>query len=246
MKNNYVLLNNIEHADLKVVEQYSSDAGDGAAAVMTFPTEFENIQREYPILLRKNSEDDTFQAVAILGLQKGENLFLEGGKHSSNNGWAGNYVPAMVARGPFIIGFQEAGADADEAQPMVFVDLEHPRVSRSRGTPLFKEFGGNSAYLEQVSGVLRTIHQGAEVGRAMFAALDEVGLIEPVSINIDLKNGDKHQLSGYYTVSEERLNALDGDTLHGLNAAGYLRGIFLMLSSLGNIERLVARKNLRI
>ncbi|WP_078083292.1 SapC family protein [Microbulbifer mangrovi] len=246
MKNNYVLLNNVEHADLKVVEQYSCEAGDGAAAVMTFPTEFENIQREYPILLRKNPEDDTFQAVAILGLQKGESLFLAEGENSPANGWTGNYVPAMVARGPFIIGFQEGSENNDNAQPMVFVDLEHPRLSRTRGTPLFKEFGGNSAYLEHISGVLRIIHQGAEVARAMFSALDEVGLIEPVSINVDLKNGDKHQLSGYYTVSEERLNALSGETLHALNAAGYLRGVFLMIASLGNIEHLVARKNQRL
>lgn len=129
---------------------------------------------------------------------------------------------------------------------MVFVDLQSPKLSKNQGTPLFMEFGGNSPYLEHISGVLRTIHQGAEIGRAMFAALDEVGLIEPVSINVDLKNGDKHQLSGYYTISEERMNALDGETLQALNTAGYLRGAFLMLASLGNIERLVARKNKRL
>lgn len=247
MNNNYVLLNNVEHADLKVVEHYSSESGDGAAAVMTFPTEFENIQREYPILLRKDPEGQGFQAVAILGLQKGENLFLSDGKEVAGNGWAGDYVPAMVARGPFIIGFQEpANGDGEDAQPMVYVDLQSPKLSKTRGTPLFMEFGGNSPYLEHISGVLRTIHQGAEIGRTMFAALDEVGLIEPVSINVDLKNGDKHQLSGYYTISEERMNALDGETLQALNTAGYLRGAFLMLASLGNIERLVARKNKRL
>ncbi|WP_237567708.1 SapC family protein [Microbulbifer hydrolyticus] len=246
MQNNYVLLNNVEHADLKVLEHYSPDSGDGAAAVITFPTEFENIQREYPILLRKTPDDGDYQAVAILGLQKGENLFL-GGTAAESNGWTGHYVPAMIARGPFIIGFQEAAEDSGEPpQPMIYVDLSSNKLSRSEGTPLFLEFGGNSPYLEYISGVLRTIHQGGGVGRTMFSALDELGLIEPVSINIDLKNGDKHQLSGYYTVSEERLNALDGEALHALNQAGYLRGVFLMLSSLGNIEKLVALKNARL
>ncbi|WP_105103336.1 SapC family protein [Microbulbifer pacificus] len=242
MQNNYVLLNNIEHADLRVQEHYSVENGDGAAAVMTFPTEFENIQREYPILLRKNSATDEFQAVTILGLQKDENLFLEAGQEG--NGWGGDYVPAIVARGPFIIGFQGTEDDRGETpQPMIYVDLNNRKLSRNEGTPLFLEFGGNSPYLEYISGVLRTIHQGERVGRAMYSALDELGLIEPVSINVDLKNGDKYELSGYYTISEERLNMLEGDALHALNRAGYLRGAFLMLSSLGNIEKLVARKN---
>jgi len=246
MQSNYVLLNNVEHADLKALEQYSAEYGDAAAAVLTFPTEFENIQREYPILLRKNPENNEFQAVAILGLQKSENLFLAD-TESTKNGWAGNYLPAMIARGPFIIGFQEATDDPDQVpQPMIYVDLNHPKLNRSEGAPLFLEFGGNSPYLEYISGVLRIIHQGEQVARAMFSALDELGLIEPVSINVDLKNGDKHQVSGYYTVSEERLNALDGEALHALNQAGYLRGIFLMLASLGNVEKLAALKNARL
>ncbi|GAB2524313.1 SapC family protein [Microbulbifer agarilyticus] len=244
MNTNYVLLNNVEHADLNVVSHFSSALGDGAAAVLTFPTEFENIQREYPILLRKDTQGGAFQAVAILGLQKGENLFLDDDAKSTN-GWAGNYVPAMVARGPFIVGFQES-EDGDAPQPMIYVDEQSPKLSREEGAPLFLEFGGNSPYLDYVSGVLRTIHQGEEVAREMFAALDEVGLLEPVSINVDLKNGDKHQLSGYYTVSEDRLNNLSGESLQALNGAGYLRGAFLMLSSLGNIEHLVARKNARL
>ncbi|AQQ68829.1 hypothetical protein Mag101_15210 [Microbulbifer agarilyticus] len=241
MNANYVLLNNVEHADLKVLPGFSVALGDGAAAVLTFPTEFENIQREYPILLRKDGQTGEFQAVAILGLQKGENLFLNN-DGQSDNGWAGNYVPAMVARGPFIIGFQES-ENGDAPEPMIYVDADSPKLCREAGTPLFREFGGNSSYLEYISGVLRTIHQGEEIGRQMFSALDEVGLIEPVSINVDLKNGDKHQLSGYYTVSEERLHSLNGESLQALNGAGYLRGVFLMLASLGNIEQLVARKN---
>lgn len=244
MNTNFVLLNNVEHSDLNVIQNFSNALGDGAAAVLTFPTEFENVQREYPILLRKDAQSGAFQGVAILGLQKGENLFLDS-EGKSANGWAGNYVPAVVARGPFIIGFQEP-EDGDTPQPMIYVDEKSPKLSRKEGAPLFLEFGGNSPYLDYISSVLRIIHQGEEFGRQMFAALDEVGVIEPVSINVDLKNGDKHQLSGYYTVSEERLNNLSGESLHALNVAGYLRGAFLMLSSLGNIENLVARKNARL
>ncbi len=237
---NYVLLNNVQHGNLKVVDRYSREAGDGKAAVMTFPTEFANVQREYPILLSRDPETQDYQAVALLGIQKDENLFLcDGG-----NGWSDAYIPAIVARGPFIIGFQERSGEAEsEPAPMIYVDLDSPKVSESEGEPLFLPFGGNSPYLEHISEVLRTIHEGMEIGRAMYNAFDALGLIEPVTIDIDLKNGDKLQLAGYYTISEEKMAGLSGESLLELNRSGYLQGAFLMMSSMSNIRRLVDKKN---
>lgn len=238
---NYVLLNNVQHQNLKVVDRYASELGDGKAAVMTFPTEFSDVQREYPILLSRDSQSGDYQAVALLGIQKDENLFL----CDAGNGWSASYIPAVVTRGPFIIGLQEQEDEAEGA-PMIYVDLDSPKVSETEGEPLFLQFGGNSPYLEYISEVLRTIHQGAEIGKVMFRAFDQLGLIEPITINIDLKNGDKHQLSGYYTISEEKLTNLSGDSLRALNLSGYLQGAFLILASLSNIKKLIDMKNARL
>jgi hypothetical protein len=88
------------------------------------PTEFEAVQREYPILLRKDPSGD-YQAVALLGLDRDENLFLEG------ENWRGTrYVPAVQQRGAFSIALQDSG-DGSEPTPMIHVDLDHPRVSAS-------------------------------------------------------------------------------------------------------------------
>jgi hypothetical protein len=46
--------------------------------VLVFPTEFEALQREYPILFRRGRQR-RLQAVALLGLDRDENLFLDGG-----------------------------------------------------------------------------------------------------------------------------------------------------------------------
>jgi hypothetical protein len=56
------------------------------------PTEFEEVQREYPILIRKDPSGD-YQAVALLGLDRDENLFLD------ETGWNARYVPAVQQRG---------------------------------------------------------------------------------------------------------------------------------------------------
>lgn len=240
---NYVLLNNVQHHNLKVLDRYFPAAGDHKAAVLTFPTEFANVQREYPILLSRDPQTGEFQSVALLGIQKDENLFLDVNQ-GAGNGWLGSYVPAIVARGPFILGFQEQSDGS--RQPMVYVDMDSPKVSTAEGAPLFLEFGGNSPYLEHIKNVLVVIQQGTEVGKAMFKAFSELELIEPITVNIDLKNGDKHRLAGYHTLSEERLAKLSGANLERLNRAGYLQGAFLMLASLTNLQRLIEVKNSRL
>lgn len=239
----FVPLNNVDHADLKVLNHYFSDAGDDSAAVLTFPTEFANVEKEYPILLSRHSETGQFRAVALLGLKKNENLFLD--MHANGSaGWLGRYVPAIVARGPFMLGAQSQN-DSEDAFA-VYVDLDHPKVSNAEGVNLFLTHGGNSPYLTYVTEVLSTIQKGEEVGNRMFKELGEVGLIEPLTVNIELKNGDKYQLAGYYTINEQKLSTLDGASLEKLNHMGYLQGAFLMISSLTNLQKLIDIKNSRL
>ena len=234
-----VLLNNVDHHDLKVVTRRSAEFGDNVNQVLIFPTEFGEIQREYPIFLRKDASGE-FQSVALLGLDKDENLFLD------ENGWRARYIPAVQERGPFSIGLQRQERDGESrSEPMILVDLDHPRVRRGGevGEAVFLRHGGNSPYLERVAGVLQAIHQGVEISKPMFAAFDEAGLIEPVAVEIALSDREKHTLPNYHTISDERLLGLDGARLEQLNKAGFLRAAFYILASLGNVSRLIDLKN---
>ena len=233
------LLNNIDHKDLKVITQHAAAFGDSINQVLIFPTEFEMIQREYPILLRKDSSDD-FQAVALLGLDQGENLFLD------EQGWHARYVPALLARGPFLIGFKEKAVDGEpRREPMIHVDLDHPRISRAEGEPVFLPHGGNSPYLERVIRVLGLMHHGVTFSRPMYTAFAESGLIEPVAVEVNLNDRESFILSDYYTIGEDRLRALSGAHLAQLHASGALRAAYFVASSLGNVSRLIEFKNRR-
>lgn len=240
---NYVMLNNVHHINLRVVERYLAVCGDNKAAVMTFPTEFADIQREYPILLSKDTDTNLYQAVALLGMQKDENLFLREGELDSSE-WLGSYVPAIVARGPFIISLPDL--DSSDSAPLIYIDIDHPKVSESVGHPLFLPMGGSSPYLERIARTLGAIQQGKEVGESMFRMLDQMGLIEPITINIELKNGDKFRIEKYHSISEERLENLGGEELECLNRSGYLQGVYLMIASLSQIQRLINIKNARL
>ncbi len=93
------LLNNIDHPDLKVITRFDAAYGDSVNQAAVYPTEFSELQREYPIFFRKD-EEGAFYCVILLGLDKGENLFLDGAR------WQARYVPAIHQRGPFMLGFQ--------------------------------------------------------------------------------------------------------------------------------------------
>jgi hypothetical protein len=234
---NNVQLNNVDHQDLRVVPCFGAEYGDGVNQMVVFPTEFEDVQREYPILFRRG-EDGELQAVALLGFDLDENLFLD-----SEGRWNARYAPAMSARGPFSIGLQRGDGAGDGGEPMIHVDMDDARVGVAAGEPLFLPQGGNSPYLQRIAGMLGKVYDGIELIRPMFAAFEAAGLIETVKIEISLSETERYELDDYGSIAPERLAALDGETLAALNRAGHLRAAFLAMASLGNVERLITLKN---
>jgi hypothetical protein len=231
-----VLLDNVAHKDLKVRTGYSAEFGDSINSVMVFPTEFVHVQREYPILFRKDSSGQT-QAFAMLGLDRDENLFLQGST------WNARYVPAALARGPFVIGFRQNEAGETINEMVTHIDLDHPRVSETDGEPIFRSQGGNSPYLERANRMLQLIHRGLGATAPMIAAFEEAGLLEAREIEIQLDDRTKYQVPGFLTISEARLVKLDGAQLEKLNKTGFLHFALFALASLGNINWLIELKN---
>ena len=105
---------------------------------------------------------------------------------------------------------------------------------------------GKLSQLEHVIGVLRGIHDGVDAGKAMYAAFDAAGLIQPLDLQVQLDERTRVNLTGLHGIDRERLSALDAETLHGLHRAGYLEGAYLVLASLHNIRRLMAEKQRRL
>ena len=71
-------------------------------------------------------------------------------------------------------------------------------------------------------------------------------LFEPVSIDVELSNGDALKVAGHFTISEERLSQLTAQQLDQLNQSGYLKNVMMAASSLDNVQKLVDLKNARI
>lgn len=234
----YELLNNVDHKDLRVKTQRSAELGDDLWYVPTFPAEFRNIQRYYPIFFMKSPDTGKFQAVAVFGFEDRENLFLD------ENGWNAGYIPLSIMRQPFLIGVQKARQEnVAGTQLVVSVDTESPRLSTTEGERVFLELGGNSEYLEQVTSILKVIHEGFERSTNFADMLLGMDLLESFVLDVELDDGSTHYLSGFYTINEASLAGLEGADLVVLNNNGYLEAIYMVIASMSNIPDLLQKKN---
>jgi hypothetical protein len=234
----HALLDNITHRDLKILPGYRTGQGFDVSTTRVFPLEFGDLQMEYPIVLTRNKESGHFEPVALLGLSANENLFLD------ENGWDAHYIPLAIERQPFLIGFQETTeSGVPQRQPVVHIDLDHPKVSMTEGDPVFLTHGGESALLERTSSVLMAIHEGNEINQSFSKLLVGLDLVESSTMEFTLANGEQHTLTGLHIINEKRLLELNGDALAALHQKGFLQSVYMMLASLPNFRKLIDRKN---
>lgn len=225
----YVKLDNVDHADLMVAIRHGAAHGDAVNQILVFPTEFEQLQRDFPILFRRDPQAGLY-AVALLGLDLDENLFL------GPDGWTSGYVPAVQQRGPFAV----AGEPGE-----LLVDLDDPRVGVADGEPLFLRHGGAAPYLKHIGNVMDAVRQGAESAAPFFAALEREDLVRAVALDIALDDDNSYRIAEVFTVDEAKLAALSGAALERLHAGGMLRAATMAAASLANVARLIALKNAR-
>lgn len=233
---NHQTVNNSDHAALRVHTGAGAQFGDTAMVALVVPNEFRQVQVHYPIVFRRDNDGGRFNALALLGFENGENLFLEGSE------WDAAYRPLSMAIQPFLV-----GRPVDEShEPTVHIDMDHPRISSDgEGMRLFDEFGRPTPYVEQVSAQLGDLHVGYEDSAAFIQALERYELLEPFSFEVTLANGAKNTLVGFHMINEDKLQQLDGDALGALHADGHLMPIFMAVASLSNLSELVERKNRR-
>ncbi|MDO6746635.1 SapC family protein [Gilvimarinus sp. 1_MG-2023] len=230
-----VMLNSDEHRNLHVSNQYSTELGDGVMWAQTFAAEFRNAQAHYPILFQKDSQTGQFMAVTLLGFEQGDNIFLDNGR------WSAGYIPLMVQRGPFSIG-RKKDEQSDGPNRFINVDLDHPKVNEKVGQRLFDELGTATPYLDRISGMLETLHVWHQDNEIFLKALQELNLLEQVTMDITLDDGTKGQLLGFYTINEKSLRELPDEKLIELHRRYYLEPIYMAIASVNKVRSLMERK----
>jgi hypothetical protein len=238
------ILSSDQHRSIAVDTRARPEYGDAVNRAIALSAEFNELHREFPLLLRKSHEAPGFVAHAILGFEKDENLFVEGER------WISTFIPATLARGPFSLGYirAEEGEQAPpgmKAELKVMIDEQHPRV-RAGGQPVFLPLGGETPYLEGIKRVLQTVDAGLRADRLLYPELAAMDLLEEVKIQISVFPELRYDFSGYHSINQEKLKTLNAEQLLRLHRLGLLALVYFMISSLGNFQKLVNLKIARL
>ena len=231
---NYVVLSPETHHDTRVLTEPGKTEVDGVQFAMTHPLEFRNIQACYPIFFSKSHATGEFFPLALFGFEQGENLFIDQFQ------WHASYIPMMIERQPFLIGYQKTADDT--TNPVVSIDINSPKVSDSEGQLLF-EANQPTDYMKGIMSKLEALHHGHEHSKGFISALTDNDLLEPFTLDVTLNNSTTNQLMGFYTINEQKLLELDGDTLGNFNKNGYLQPIYMAVASFSRVKDLIDKKN---
>lgn len=210
---------------------------EGMNALFLNAVEFIDASREYPIVFVRSGEGGEGEAVkdvapmAVLGLKRGENLFLGAG-----GTWSADYVPASLRAYPFAL------VRSDENNYLVCFDRDWSGFSEQEGQALFDEKGEPTDFLKGVQGFLETLEGELQRTQQFGRRLLELGLLQSMRFDATLEGGANLVVDGFLAVDEKKFAELPAATLGELQASGMLGLIFAHLFSMGNMRRLVERR----
>ncbi len=198
--------------------------------------EFVRASAFYPIVFLDDREREAFRPVALLGVESGENLFLE-----ADNTWLrGPYIPGILRRYPFALADTERNNEY-----AVCVDIDSGLLDEHEGMPLFSADGIPTETLENVKRFLGELQQMDALTMQFAAFLSRHNLLRPLNLRVQVA-GAPRDIAGSYVVNEERLDALSESVFLEMRNLRYLQPLYSHLASLPQIDRLVRLKEARV
>ena len=179
--------------------------------------------------------DGYFTLVSILGLQQGENLFV-----NKKGYWITAYKPAVLRSYPFSL----ISGDKDQ----MLLAFDEDSLSKSNTTPdnsFYGETGEITDELSKIMSFLTEVHNSYSKTVQLCEMINNFGLLDKWDISI--KRGENEvNIEGIYKVNEDKLHSLNGDQLKDLqrvSALGLIYGHIFSGSNINLLERLANLKD---
>ena len=214
-----------KHGDLK----FRTDTGYGfarnATGVMITAAEFVHAAKHYPIVF---TESDPATPVALLGVRKGQNLFVD-----EEGNWAkGVYIPAYIRRYPFAF---VSSADADRL--ILCVDRESQHVNTEEGEPLFAD-GKPTDVTNNALEFCTAFQRQHNVTSQLTQALAEHGLLNKRRADVSLGPIERTAVTDFLAATEDGVAGLPDEVFLDLRKKGLLGFVYVHLMSLTNFNML--------
>ena len=230
-----VILNREAHKNLKLkpVPSYAYTANTNSVPLAG--NEFAQAARQLPILFIKDAGDNPFP-IALLGLRKDENLFVD-----KEGKWDGNYVPAFIRRYPYVLGDKGLPDDFN-----VCIDEDFPGFNTKEGDPLFAEDGSETPILKNAVQFLNAYQVESKRTEEFCKELKRLDLLIPQAITVTPKDGQPYKMDGFSLVDEPKLAKLDDAEAGKLLRSGFMGWIYAHLLSTHNVSELSRRLEPRL
>jgi len=222
-----------QHGKMKVRGMTSIPQMGQAHAVPVTVDEFTLVQRHLPIVF---SVGGTPVPIALMGLNEGVNVFLDGdGRPLDQN----IYIPAYLRRYPFLLA--RLRPDTDELS-LCFDPTSGAVGDFEEGEPLFDGDQPSDA----TKAILEFCEQFETAGQRTAAFMEDVkksGLLMDGEVAIQPEGYQQPFIyRGFQMIDEEKLRELRGDELRKYNQNGMLPLLYAHLFSLTQMRDVFARQ----
>jgi len=224
----WVPLSNKRHGRSRFRPAISYTFARGEVLVAVCLTELARVVPAFPLVFARRTED-TFTVCALMGLEPGVNLFVD----PQSGRWLADYLPAALRAYPFR--FLTA-----EGKQVLCVDEESGMLhDEQEGELLFDADGKPTPFLSRYAQFLQQLTVDEQRTHQACAALHAAGLMAPWTLTVRTDHGDR-TLADLFQVDDNRLNAVDGETLRRLRDGGALGLAYAQRFSAWHVHKLGA------
>lgn len=224
-----VLLNSATHADLALKKNIGYGFAAKTNAVPITMMEMPQVAACYPIAF---AADETATPVAIVGLRRDENLFV-----NKKNEWeAGNYIPAYVRRYPFIFA-QSKNSDKFSLS----ADINKNTTEKNGEQMFFNKDGTTTEVTNNALEFCKAYHAHAMSTLEFAKALVKQDLLVAREAVITLDNKQKINLGGLRVIDEQKLAKLPDNVVLDWHKKGWMAMAYAQLLSGAQWQRLNQR-----
>ncbi len=203
-----------------------------AAILPVVGAEFPQLSLEYPLVFVDTPSG--VNAAVVVGLLPNQNLFL-----TDEGDWRGNYVPAYIRRYPFI-----SATAGDSSHFTLCVDAAYEGLVTENCADdqrFWTSDGQEGPAIANILPLVRDYHAATESTARFASSLREWGLLEPMDVQVELKNGRKHIINGLSRIVPERISALSNERIVAMVKSGRMEWVYAHINSLQHFRALLER-----
>lgn len=218
-----------KHKDLKVLPDIDWKFIANQHQLEVTVSELLQSASSFPLFFVKNPENSATSIMAMTSFVMNDNVLVkEDGDHQIA------YIPKAARSLPFNLGLDPE----NDKSVIPFVDEDSNLIDAENGVSLFEE-GSATPYFQKMNQQLEQLYHEQIASSKFIQALDALSLIQEVELELTLSNNSKSTLKGLYHLNEDAFNKLDNEQQMSLLSEGYYSGVYAMLSSLTQINRLI-------